>query len=836
MPSARREGQHPFIAPRASGVFLGALLFTLAASLAISRPGWAKDVHPALARVIPHTALSDRFLTYRPGAEPVVNLLLRGTISRAELEARGIEVNTWTPAGMTARCPLSQLPFLASMPGISAIQPAGRCRLYLDRSAVDADVAAVRTPAPPGFAGQSGAGVLVGIVDSGVDLQHGDFRNPDGSTRLISLWDQTGFGIRPAGFSYGVEWTPAQINNGSAKETDGFGHGTHVLGVAAGDGSSASHGRPQFVYVGMAPGADICAVKTDLTISGIVDGINYIFQKATQRGEPAVVNLSLGTQEGPHDGTHILDQLINQLTGPGRIVVAASGNEGADGIHAQVTLTPTTSQDATMTIPAYTPGPGAGDDFVIVGGWYSGLEQISVTLTTPNGTVLGPVAPGDSLTGQATPDGFVDLGNGSFATSNGDREIYLQVYDQFANRPPAAGAWRFHFAPIVVGPSGRVDAYIETSNLGGGAAFARWSQGLVFGGVVGAPGDADSVIAVAAHVTRQCWDALDGFYRCFSPAAPLGSLGNFSSQGPRRDGAPKPDISAPGVGIMSSRSRSAFFSNSEVATDGTHVVLSGTSMSTPHVTGAVALLLAHRANAAAPPSRIKARLQGSARIDSDTGTVPNDRWGAGKLDVAAALGPALTVSVTRPTAGHVVEFANSDSVDVRVTGGAADSVVVRLSKDGGQTYGIRLGAIRPVTPGVTQTLTFTPDPSWQTYRARVRCVAYNATMGDAAAFSDSFFLIQPEIRTALRVSAPNPFRGKTTIYFELLEQRHASVRVFSARGNLVRTLADKDFPPGRYALEWDGSDERGVKTSSGIYFCEFRSGSVRDTRRLVMVH
>jgi minor extracellular serine protease Vpr len=812
----------------------GAAFLVLALGIANSRPAWAKGVHPALARIVPHTALSDRFLTYRPGAEPVVNLFVQGSIPKSDLQAQGIEVNTWTPAGMTVRCPLSRLPLLQSMPGISRIHPAGRCKLYLDRSAVDADVASVRTPVPPGFAGQSGAGVLVGIVDSGVDLQHGDFRNPDGSTRLISIWDQNGSGIRPPGFSYGVEWTAAQINNGGAKETDGFGHGTHVLGIAAGDGSSASHGKPAFTYVGMAPGADICAVKTDLSISGIVDGINYIFQKATQRGEPAVVNLSLGTQEGPHDGTHILDQLINQLTGPGRIVVAAAGNEGADGLHARVTLTPTTSQDATMTLPSYAPGSGAGNDFIIVGAWYSGLEQISVTLTTPNGTVLGPVAPGDSLTGQATPDGFVDLWNGSFATSNGDREMYLQIYDAAANRPPAAGAWRFHFAPIVVGPSGRVDAYIETTNLGDGT-LARWSQGLAFGGVVGAPGDADSVIAVAAHVTRQCWDALDGFYRCFSPAPPLGSLGNFSSQGPRRDGVPKPDISAPGVGIMSSRSHSAFFTTAEVATDGTHAVLSGTSMSTPHVSGAVALLLAHRANASASPSRIKAELKGSARIDSDTGTVPNDRWGAGKLDVAEALGPALAVSVTRPVAGHAVEFGTSDSVDVRVNGGGADSVVVSLSKDGGQTYGIRLGAIRPVTPGATQTLTFAPDPSWQTYRARIRCVAYNATMGDAAAFSDSFFLIQPQIRTALRVSAPNPFRGRTTIYFELLESRQASVRVFSARGALVRTLADKVFPPGRYALEWDGTDEKGVKTASGIYFCEFRSGEVRDMRRLVVI-
>jgi len=104
----------------------GAALLALGAVLAIARNGWARDEHPALARLVPHTAISDRFLTYRPGAEPVVNLLVQGTASRGDLERSGLEVNTWTTAGMTVRCPLSRLAALRSIPGISVIQPAGR--------------------------------------------------------------------------------------------------------------------------------------------------------------------------------------------------------------------------------------------------------------------------------------------------------------------------------------------------------------------------------------------------------------------------------------------------------------------------------------------------------------------------------------------------------------------------------------------------------------------------------------------------------------------------------------------------------------------------------------
>ncbi|TMQ62830.1 MAG: hypothetical protein E6K79_11255, partial [Candidatus Eisenbacteria bacterium] len=131
MGSARQRRRRFPLDARAGATLISTLL--LALGIAISEPAWAKDVHPALARLVPHAALSDRFLTYRPGAEPVVNLFVRGTIPRGDLEGEGIEVNTWTSAGMTVRCPLSRFSLLQSLPGISAIQPAGRCRLYLDR-------------------------------------------------------------------------------------------------------------------------------------------------------------------------------------------------------------------------------------------------------------------------------------------------------------------------------------------------------------------------------------------------------------------------------------------------------------------------------------------------------------------------------------------------------------------------------------------------------------------------------------------------------------------------------------------------------------------------------
>ena len=792
----------------------------------------AAAIHPALSKIDPRTALSRRFLTERAGAEPVVNLFLEGSVSPEALRAYGIEVNTWTKAGMTARCPLSRLDALRDLPGVTSIHPATKCRLLLDRSAVDADVVTIRRAVPPDFAGQSGVGVLVGAVDSGIDGKHADFRRPDGSTRLVSVWDQTATGTPPHGFTYGVEYGQAQIDAQPSKVTDDFGHGTHVMGIAAGDGSATGHGQPGFTYVGMAPEADLCMVKTDLSASGIADGVNYIFQVAAARGEPAVVNLSIGTQEGPHDGTLDLDRLLNALTGPGRIIVAAAGNEGADHIHARVGLA-SGPQSMTLSVPSYTPSSTANDDYFIVSSWYSAADQVSFTLTTPNGTVLGPVAPGDSLVGQATSSGYIDIYNNT-VSERGDHEIHFQVYDPSGSPPPAAGSWTAHFTPGSLGGSGIVDSYVEASSLGDGSVIAFWTAGYVFGGVINAPGDADSVICVGAHVTKQCWPALDGSTRCFNPAPELGSIAIFSSQGPRRDGVQKPDLTAPGMTVASSKTTTVLFPPDEVTSDGTHIVFSGTSMSTPHVSGAVALLLSHRTHAQDSPSQVRSILEGSARADAFTGAVPNATWGYGKLDIAAALGPALSLSVLRPAAGRDVVFGTTDSVEVRLSGGDADSVVVSLSRDGGATFPLRLGAAGPVISGQTVVVPYTADPSLTTYHARIRCVAYNPVMGNAAAFSDSTYLIQPQLQNALRVATPNPFQKGTTIHFDLLQPARVTVRVFSVRGALVRTLADAAYPAGRHSLDWNGSDEQGRPAASSIYFCEFRAGSEREVRRLVL--
>ncbi|MBI4364650.1 MAG: S8 family peptidase, partial [Candidatus Latescibacteria bacterium] len=654
----------------------------------------ARPFHPALRDIRPGQAISERFLSRDHRGGLLVDLIIEGNVEAQLLRDQGIEVGTRVGRIMTARCPLPALAKLPDLPGVERVEAAERCVPSLDQSVVDVGVSYIRTTPPLGFSGETGAGVLVGVVDTGIDYSHPDFLHPDGSTRLVSIWDQTGSGNPPpSGFGYGTEWNPSDINSQIAGEIDADGHGSHVAGIAAGNGMATGNGFPGFTYVGVAPEADLCFVKTSFQTTAIADGVNYIFQKAASLGKQAVVNLSLGTQAGPHDGTSALDALINGLTGPGRIVVAAAGNGGEDRHHGQTAVGFETPTSMTLTVPLYAPAGGAGNDYLLFSGWYEGADLISVSVRTPGNATVGPVPAGANLLNQNTNEGYVNIYNATTSPPNGDHEIYIEIFDGIANKPPKDGTWIFTFTPVSIGSTGRVDMYLFDDHLGDGSLLATWDQGFVPGGVVESPGDADSVICAAAHATKSCWDSVDGTVRCWNPAPTLGDLAPFSSQGPRRDGVLKPDLSAPGLGVSSSLSSFAPFPAERINADGVHVNISGTSMAAPHVTGAAALLLSQPCFQNATPSQIKARLRSTARADAFTLSVPNDAWGYGKLDIADAVSTSLTATVPHPAKGSNLPPGKPDSTTVAVGCVKADSVVFSLSTDGGSTYPTRLGAL-----------------------------------------------------------------------------------------------------------------------------------------------
>ncbi len=241
-----------------------------------------------------------------------------------------------------------------------------------------------------------GAGTIVGIVDTGIDYKHEDFiDDTTGKSRILYIWDQTltaqGGEVVPAA-GYGVEYNQAQINDeidgtltGFVREEDTNGHGTHVAGIAAGDGSATNGDEPAGKYKGMAPEAELIIVKTDLTSDHIIDGVNYIFDKASFLGKPAVVNLSLGTHQSPHDGTgsvsYAIDESIETAGSEtkGRVVVVAAGNEGSDKIHAEANISPGSPE----TIKFFNNYGYLGMDI-----WHDGADKYQVTFSPPSDSTL----------------------------------------------------------------------------------------------------------------------------------------------------------------------------------------------------------------------------------------------------------------------------------------------------------------------------------------------------------------------------------------------------------------------------------------------------------------
>jgi subtilisin family serine protease len=191
---------------------------------------------------------------------------------------------------------------------------------------------------------------------------------------------------------------------------------------------------------------------------------------------------------------------------------------------------------------------------------------------------------------------------------------------------------------------------VADQDLGEWAPWVVWEQGGVTTGTLRSPATGDSILAVAAHVTRACWIGEDALTHCGGSISSIGGRAFFSSRGPRRDGLLGLDLSAPGASVVSARSTATAYTAFAIVAGGAHVALQGTSMAAPHVAGAVALLLSQAGWHDATPSRIRARLAGAARADARTGSVPNSDWGAGKLDVANALDLTPTAVASSPPA------------------------------------------------------------------------------------------------------------------------------------------------------------------------------------------
>ncbi len=439
--------------------------------------------------------------------------------------------------------------------------------------------------------GYTGKNVLIGIIDSGIYYQHPMFKDSNGNSRIIYIWDQTdpantGTGSINYKYTYGREWTKWEIEAGVCTEDDNeSGHGTHVCGIAAGNS----------ILKGVAKNGNIIFVKAILDTVHIIDAVNYLIDLANKYNMPIVINLSLGNSYGPHDGSDIFSQALSKLTGAGKIIVKAAGNNGKTSrfIHYRVnTLNPFSATN--IVIDKNNSINSTGNNYIRLDIWYDGNDKITSSLLTNNNLFLK--CNYHSAVNSVSPYGTVTIENAPYGAdiNNNDNEILISI-DDSKNQSDLTRLFQctftIKFSNTVGNTTQPIDIWVYESSVDAGFDNSDSSYSL----------DSDScnsnLIIVGATVSRNIYTNQD-YDTYFSTAGALYDIANFSSQGPTRTGGLKPDISAPGALILSALVpdlKYTYYTYTDYKYDG-YVYMQGTSMSTPLVTGAVALLLERNKN------------------------------------------------------------------------------------------------------------------------------------------------------------------------------------------------------------------------------------------------
>ncbi len=654
-------------------VLLFFLVLYCFASTAFGEDSWeAKYLHkldPVLKRFV-----LDRKAVAAPGALSLFSLpmiqqrdpntisaMIKVSGDAMAIESSGARVRTVIGEFATADVPFGSLGKLIQLPGVVYVQASRLMEpTLLDVSVPDTGAHQVWNSAP----GYTGKGVIVGVIDSGIDWNHPDFVGEDGTSRILYIWDQGrageqgGSGERvPAGYGYGVEWTKADIDSGLCEEMDPSGHGTHVSSTIAGVGGDTS------MFTGMAPDADIIVVKTSFGDAEILDGVDYIFRKASELNRPVVVNMSFGSQWGPHDGTSLMDQALSSLLPgrPGKTIVAAAGNEGGSLVHMGTVL----GRPVGRNYPWTAVQTFVGAESTIIQIWYDSPNPLSVRVLLPENDRgdladlgMGWVSEGQlrisSVPGGPIAGAEVAIEAHQPSLYPNRKGIYIHISNNGDLSIPIDD---YIYAIEYDGPGIALDAYVVwrgyftwASRLPASVLFPSKSFLLEGDGhnTIISPASSPEVICVGSYVSKAEWIDSENRIRRDENLR-IGSISAFSGLGPLLNGARKPDLAAPGEMVVAAFSTDAWERSNRIHRDGRHVSMRGTSMAAPHVTGAVALMYEQNPNLTA--SEVKLMLTRSA---TDQGPAGWDRaWGYGELNVLAAMNIPSEPRVLSATAGDV---------------------------------------------------------------------------------------------------------------------------------------------------------------------------------------
>jgi subtilisin family serine protease len=459
-----------------------------------------------------------------------------------------------------------------------------------------------------------GAGVIIGIIDVGVDVSHPCLRDDRGGTRVLRLWDQGMVLNNPQRASggavvYGVQWPkeiidamlrkPGSLQSSLPSPSD---HGTQVASIAAGNGGPS----PRRKHAGIAPGADLVVVAVDAPAAllpstrNLLDALTYIFGVADELGRPAVVNMSLGGWRGPHDATGQTEQFISALLKgkDTRIIVKSSGNTAGIGQHTTVTIV----TGSTAQVDIYVPQNAGRIQLIEL--WYPLGDRLLCDVLDPNFAGIGPpVGPNQPRYAAIGKDAIeIDhIVNSTEAMRLNKISIKLTA----GGTHLTDGIWHILLHAEQVARSGIVHGWIERSR-GEQPAFISADDAYT----VTSPATSPEMIVVGS----------------FGETAGIARISPFSGRGPSRDGSSLTLIAARGEEIYSAVS---------MRRSRTYRRATGTSFATAQVTGAIALMLA--AKRAATRRDVIRCLTTTCQPDMRAVPGANSSWGSGALNIDGAL-------------------------------------------------------------------------------------------------------------------------------------------------------------------------------------------------------
>ncbi len=552
------------------------------------------------------------------------------------IEALGVNIGIRLPEILTAQIPVSKLKAVAELECVKYVQIGTKAQPQLDkaRELTLVDKLQAGEGLTQSFMGKD---VVVGIIDGGFEYGHPAFYNADKSEfRIKRVWDQNNSGTKPEGFSYGCEFkTEDEILKATIDERNS--HGSHVAGIAA--GADRLNDNP---YYGIAGDADIVLVSlinlADMSadLVQISDGIKYIYDYAKSVGKPCVINLSLGTHDGPHDGTSSFDVICDQLQGKGRLIVGAVGNDGNKEYHVGKTF------DSAESAPLKS-GISLATSMGIIDIWgEKGMKYtVQACILDNNGNVIQITDPMDA----SDPQGGIKTTNANISSGiNG----YFQVGTEISplnNKPHASIITTCTLKPnryigFIVTPltAGSVHAWcVNNSATFSDLKMKEWSAPSADATLSEIGGTGKRIITVGAYVSKNKYTTINGEEK--DKGTIQFDLAPFSSQGPTADGRMKPTVTAPGSYIASSIPGTQFVNSTDVVKETTwnnqvyrYSMLSGTSMASPMVPGIIATWL--EAFPEMTPELAIEAIKNSAMSDEYTGTIENgsNKWGYGKID------------------------------------------------------------------------------------------------------------------------------------------------------------------------------------------------------------